>query len=114
MIAVSVAFASVVLVVGAATARWSSVRARRQMTAFLKRVAALPSIDTKLAARTYDAAGPPTEARLYFLDAYRVARARREVARARRERTAPTMSPPTPVTRTPALSLEHPSPARGA
>ncbi|MDQ1380532.1 MAG: hypothetical protein QOJ71_1251 [Actinomycetota bacterium] len=110
--AFSVVFVVVALVVVAAlvsalAARWSSARARRQMTAFLARVAALPSIDTKSGtgrdADTMLPSRPSTEARLYFLDAYRAARTETRSTRlARTRRTVPT------------LSLEHPSPARGA
>jgi hypothetical protein len=104
VIAISVVFVAVLALVIALTARWASARARRQMTAFLARVAALPSIDTKgRAGRSADATRPPhppTEARLYFLDAYRAARAK----------PAPTRLAST----VPTLSLEHPRPARGA
>jgi hypothetical protein len=101
VIAMSVAFVLTVAMVSGVTARWSAARARRQMTTFLARVSALPSIDTgRRAGRAADAMRPPTEARLYFLDAYRAARAK---------------SPSKRLPRTvPALSLEHPSPARGA
>jgi hypothetical protein len=106
VIAISVVFILILMVATAITARWSSARARRRMTAFLSRVAALPSIETKQrAGRAIDAVRPPTEARLYFLDAYRGARVRRARAassEARLQRSVPT------------LSFEHPRPARGA
>jgi hypothetical protein len=106
VIAISAVFILSLMVATAITARWSSARARRRMTAFLSRVAALPSIETKLrAGRVVDEVRPPTEARLYFLDAYRGARVRRARAagpEGRMQRSVPT------------LSFEHPRPARGA
>jgi hypothetical protein len=104
VIAISVVFVPVLALAIAVSARWSSARARRQMTSFLARVATLPSMDTRRrsgpAADAMRPPRPPTEARLYFLDAYRPARSK----------TAPTRLPST----VPTLSLEHPSPARGA
>jgi len=106
VIAISAVFILSLMVATAITARWSSARARRRMTAFLSRVAALPSIETKLrAGRVVDEVRPPTEARLYFLDAYRgarVPRARAAGPEGRMQRSVPT------------LSFEHPRPARGA
>jgi hypothetical protein len=106
VIAISVAFILSLMTATAITARWSSARARRRMAAFLSRVAALPSIETRhRAGRAVDAVRPPTEARLYFLDAYRGARVRRARAagaQGRMPRSVPT------------LSFEHPRPARGA
>jgi hypothetical protein len=101
VIPISVAFVLILATVSGVTVRWSTVRARRQMTTFVARVNALPSIDTgRRAGRATGAVRPNTEARLYFLDAYRAARAK---------------SPSKRLPRTvPALSLEHPSPARGA